>query len=173
MLVLLQLLIALTATRLVRGWNQTGQKHAGEPDIVKSFIVTAPSLLWTLVGMTYLVVGSQIHRRLVSMPSGVSFLVTAFLVLSAFAFKLAFTHEDSPELAVGVLEQANALLPEISLINRARLVFSGLVATAIYAVGASVGNRNKSHQVGKQSILPRVETVSRLFFSVVMVHVIF
>ncbi|KAG7132603.1 GPI ethanolamine phosphate transferase 2 like protein [Verticillium longisporum] len=53
----LQLSLALLSTRLVRAWNQTGQKHAGEPDIVKTFLMASPLTLWALVGATYALLG--------------------------------------------------------------------------------------------------------------------
>src|SRR5690242_14959262 len=49
-------LLALIAHRVIRRWNQTGQKFAGADDIVTSGIFHGNSsiLLWMLVGATYL-----------------------------------------------------------------------------------------------------------------------
>ncbi|OHF00103.1 GPI ethanolamine phosphate transferase [Colletotrichum orchidophilum] len=130
---LVSLLIALTATRLIRGWNQTGQKRAGEPDIVKTFIVTSPSVLWVLVSVTYLLLFVQILRKLRGLPGTVATAASATLVISAFTFKLAFTSEDAPELVTGCLATLNTLIQGVSLVTRARLVFAGIGITALYS----------------------------------------
>ncbi|KAK6210236.1 GPI ethanolamine phosphate transferase [Colletotrichum tabaci] len=130
---LTSLLLALTATRLIRGWNQTGQKHAGEPDIVKTFIVANPSLLWALVSLAYLFLFAQILRKLRGLPRILATATSATLILSAFTFKLAFTSEDAPELVTGLPAFLNALTHGLSLVARARAVFIGLAAVAAYS----------------------------------------
>ncbi|KAK3333890.1 alkaline-phosphatase-like protein [Cercophora scortea] len=125
---LLATVMMLVVTRLIRGWNQTGQKFAGEPDIVKTFLSTSPALLWTLVGATYL----WIHRELVHgfsrLPVPVGFIGATALALAAFNFKLSFTHEDAPELVVGFAQRLLDLdfAQGTSLVSRARAVFAGL-----------------------------------------------
>jgi len=116
----------MAATRLVRGWNQTGQKFAGDPDIVKSFLIPNPRLLWSLVGLTYLWVGLRITRHLRGLPTAALVTVTAGLVSAAFSFKVAFTHEDAPELVVGFAKSLSDALAGPSLVTRARAVFLGL-----------------------------------------------
>ena len=123
---------ALAAARLVRAWNQTGQKFAGEPDIVKTFLYTNPTLLWVLVTVTYL----WIHRRVVNgfsnLPSALNVAGTTGLVLAAFTFKLAFTYEDAPELVVGFAKNIIDVTQGPTLISRARAVFLGLaIATVV------------------------------------------
>ncbi|OBR13914.1 GPI ethanolamine phosphate transferase [Colletotrichum higginsianum IMI 349063] len=130
---LASLLLALTATRLIRGWNQTGQKHAGEPDIVKTFIVANPSLLWALVSLAYLFLFAQIRRKLRGLPRTLATATSATLILSAFTFKIAFTSEDAPELVTGLPAVLNALTQGLSLVARARAVFIGLAAVAAYS----------------------------------------
>ncbi|WQF75866.1 Putative Type I phosphodiesterase/nucleotide pyrophosphatase/phosphate transferase [Colletotrichum destructivum] len=130
---LASLLLALTATRLIRGWNQTGQKHAGEPDIVKTFIVANPSLLWALVSLVYLFLFAQILRKLRGLPRTLATATSATLILSAFTFKLAFTSADAPELVTGLPAVLKALTQGLSLVARARAVFIGLAAVAAYS----------------------------------------
>ena len=125
-------LFALAAARIVRAWNQTGQKFAGEPDIVKTFLHTNPTLLWVLVTVTYL----WIHRRVVNgfsnLPSAINVAGTTGLVLAAFTFKLAFTYEDAPELVVGFAKNIIDVTQGPTLISRARAVFLGLaIATVV------------------------------------------
>ncbi|CAI4211447.1 unnamed protein product [Parascedosporium putredinis] len=128
-------LTAMAATRLVRGWNQTGQKFAGEPDIVKSFMTTYPRFLWLIVMISYIWLQGRLMRRLnqiapiwVSVPSVVA------LMWAAFSFKLAFTNEDSPELVVSPMSDLHAIMPGLALITRARLVFASATAITAYAL---------------------------------------
>lgn len=123
--------LVLAATRLVRGWNQTGQKHAGEPDIVKTFLVERPRVLWLLVSAAYL----WIHRKLMhgfddGLPKLVNVMGSTAVVLAALTFKLAFTLEDTPELVEGIAEPVLAVAPGASLVVRARAVFLGLGVSA-------------------------------------------
>ncbi|KAF4916943.1 GPI ethanolamine phosphate transferase 2 [Colletotrichum viniferum] len=142
-------LLALAATRLVRGWNQTGQKHAGEPDIVKTFVTTNPPLLWTLVGATYLLNFSQLTRRLRGMPAVASAAASGMVVLSAFSFKLAFTHEDSPELVTGIPAAINVVLQGLTLVTRARIVFVGIGALAGYSTYIALSKPSEAAQTAK------------------------
>ncbi|KAK2024357.1 GPI ethanolamine phosphate transferase [Colletotrichum zoysiae] len=137
---LASLLLALTATRLIRGWNQTGQKRAGEPDIVKTFIAANPPFLWTLVSLTYLFLFVQILRQIRGMPRALAVTTSAALALSAFTFKVAFTNEDAPELVTGVPATLNALTQGLSLVTRARSVFTGIAATAAYSTYLMISN---------------------------------
>ncbi|ODA82694.1 hypothetical protein RJ55_01202 [Drechmeria coniospora] len=119
-------ILALLALRLTRGWNQTGQKFAGEPDIVKTFLVPFPQLL----GLPFIVATS----------------LTSILASAAFTFKLAFTVEDSPELVVGWLKTAIERFEGQSLLSRARVVFAVIALIASFAVfqGTKGGRYSKS-----------------------------
>ncbi|KAK4165415.1 GPI ethanolamine phosphate transferase 2 [Cladorrhinum sp. PSN259] len=118
----------LLVTRLIRSWNQTGQKFAGEPDIVKLFLRSNPVLLWTLVIVTYL----WIHQNLVygfsGLPIWLSFAAATGLVLAAFTFKVAFTLEDAPEIVTDFIRKVLELnfTQGADLISRARAVFIGI-----------------------------------------------
>ena len=132
---LLWIMLALTALRLTRSWNQTGQKFAGEPDIVKIFLLEYPQSLWLLVGAMYLVVFVHIIPNLQPLPLVAVTAATSVLVTSAFAFKLAFTGEDAPELVVGVAKMLHDTFQGQSLLLRARIVFgiiSALVVVGVY-----------------------------------------
>lgn len=122
--------------RVIRGWNQTGQKFAGEPDIVKTFLHTSPILLWFLIGTTYIWVHQNLIYGLSGFPIWLSFAVSTGLVLAAFTFKVAFTLEDAPELVTGFargLLQLN-FTHGASLVARARAVFMGIALLAACAV---------------------------------------
>lgn len=118
--------------RITRGWNQTGQKFAGEPDIVTHFMASNPPLLWCLVFATYATVSVELFNTLGNIPTAISGSVVAGLVMSALSFKLAFTNEDAPELIVGFAKTLVNMFDGPSLVNRARAVFLGLGLTSMY-----------------------------------------
>lgn len=137
----------LVATRIIRGWNQTGQKFAGEPDIVKSFIVNEPVRLWALVSVTYLWIHRTLLRGFDGLPTSLSIAGSTGLVLAGFTFKLAFTIEDAPELVAGFARAlADITQGAATLVARAQAVFVGLglgAACVVYfvATGARVSRR--------------------------------
>ncbi|EFX00445.1 GPI ethanolamine phosphate transferase [Grosmannia clavigera kw1407] len=134
---------ALTAFRLVRAWNQTGQKFAGAPDVAKTFLQPQPQLLWALVGATYVLIGWRLAGSLCSSRSQAVVVMPAvvLLVALAFSFKLAFALEDSPELVgdavrpLADLFRSTSTVVNASLVTRARIVFVGLsIATSVVVV---------------------------------------
>lgn len=120
--------------RLLRRWNQTGQKFAAEPDIARSFFPAHPAILWGLVILTYADAGHHLFR---SLPSTALARLSA-LVLTALAlmFKLNFVAADSPELlADSFLSRAVSSWPgSLSLVWQARLIFGGLACYVLLAV---------------------------------------
>lgn len=135
--------VALTVFRVMRAWNQTGQKFAGEPDIVTMFLATHPALLWCLVIASYSLVGGQLFFGLnAEIPMLVSGSLVSGLVLLALSFKLAFTGEDAPELVVGFAKSlADVFVPEggPGLVTRARAVFIGLGFITVIPAGILIG----------------------------------
>ena len=174
----LGMVAAFAAVRLLRGWNQTGQKLAGAPDLAKTFLQPNPALLWTLVVAVYVVVGYQIVRGFVA--NGGQFLYIGFavptvmlFVWSAFSFKLIFTYQESPELVGsfarplvdGILE-----LTEIgarggqgaTLVSRARVVFSGLglaTTAALYLIVVPKTTKTTTPPTTKTQILLPIYTL--------------
>ncbi|KAH7308203.1 alkaline-phosphatase-like protein [Stachybotrys elegans] len=136
--------LSLASLRLVRGWNQTGQKYAGEPDIVKLFLVRYPELLWVLVGSMYIFAAGQILPNLSDLPFLLASSITAILASVAFSFKLAFTAEDAPELVVGFAKALSDTLQGQSLLVRARLVFFFLSALYAFAIYRALSRRERS-----------------------------
>ena len=120
----------LAILRVIRVWNQTGQKHAGEPDIAKTLLPAHTSVLWWLVLATYLDVVQRLSRRALPWTSRrVSFAASLALGLTALSFKVNFTKADAPELLDG-LHLFFFLRPmnEASLIAQARALFIGITA---------------------------------------------
>ncbi|KAM5353787.1 hypothetical protein ACJ41O_000437 [Fusarium nematophilum] len=141
------LFFALAALRLTRGWNQTGQKFAGNPDIVKSYIVTHPQLLWTVLTFSYIILSFRLLARLDKIPYLAGTSLTSVLLLTAYSFKLDFTSEDAPELVVGFARTLNDMFQGQSLLWRARTTFILLAIFTIYGVYRSLtGGRTAQMQ---------------------------
>jgi ethanolaminephosphotransferase len=130
-------LIIMGLLRVIRRWNQTGQKFAGEPDIAKAFLLTRKSYLWiavtsTYVGLTYVGLSGIFSRRhSPSFSNAIGGVVSMSLGLAALTFKLAFVNNDAPELLHGFPQLLLYALERQSLEALARTVFLGLLATAI------------------------------------------
>ncbi|KAL7626028.1 major facilitator superfamily transporter protein [Parahypoxylon ruwenzoriense] len=154
--------IALSAMRLARGWNQTGQKFAGEPDIVTSFVASNPPLLWFLVMTTYAMVSLELFNDLKNTPTVISGSVVAGIVTSVVSFKLAFTNEDAPELVVGFAKTLVYIFDGPSLVNRARAVFLGLGLTSIYPLYSLVTRGTAASKNEAMRILHHIYTLFAL-----------
>lgn len=121
---------------VMRRWNQTGQKYAGQADLATEILTRSPWLLWSLIFLTYSIVPSRLRTR----PGGhglkrmsiLPILVTA----SAFLFKVAFTAAEAPELLKDmiVLKPVVDFAARYPLMSLARVVFLGLANL----VGASL-----------------------------------
>jgi ethanolaminephosphotransferase len=145
----------LACHRLMVRWNQTGQKHAGEADIVHAFFPSHHVMMWLLVLATYLVVGMQLARTSFSGSIiGEGDLALAFvMILPAVIFKLNFTQADAPELVLGLGEQLRGVSANIDLVTQARVVFVMLtLALIIIAIGWKWNDR-KSNANGTYSMV--------------------
>lgn len=145
------------AARLIRRWNQTGQKFAGAPDIAGAFLPHHPRLLWTLILITYLdcfrgIVARQKSRFGSTALAGAFTVLAAWTTLSGFVFKLAFTAADSPELLDSrVLRFAEAYSGRVSLVTQARIVFSGIMALGAMYMFANRRGHDLKPAIGKRN----------------------
>lgn len=119
---------------VTRRWNQTGQKYAGEADLVTEVLKRYPWILWSLMIVTYVVFGQRLHARSLKMGRRLSFL-PILVTASAFVFKAAFTNADAPELLRNMLllEPVLNFATRYPLTSLARVTFLGfgnLLATA-------------------------------------------
>jgi len=115
----------LAVMRLVRAWNQTGQKHAGEPDIARVVLPAHNFILWLLVLATYIDVVQKLARRAVPWSSRhLSSAASFALGIAALGFKVAFTKADAPELLEGLHLFVLRPMEEASLVAQARAFFS-------------------------------------------------
>ncbi len=117
----------LILLRIVRVWNQTGQKRAGEPDIARTVLPAHNMLLWLLILLTYIDVIQRLSRRVLPWASR-HFATAASLALgiAALGFKVAFTKADAPELLEGLGYLILRPMEEASLVAQARAVFTSI-----------------------------------------------
>jgi ethanolaminephosphotransferase len=121
--------------RVVRRWNQTGQKFAGEPDIAKSFFPLHNTILWGAVLTTYFDILQRLSRRGFRQASApISSIVAITLCLAAFSFKVSFTNEDAPELLEGFSRALLEGLENFPLVTQARAVFLGIGVVLVCAL---------------------------------------
>ena len=143
----------LGSLRVLRSWNQTGQKHAGEPDIAKNILPTHNFMLWALVLGTYVDVAQRMSRKLlpgVARPIAISCAIT--LCLAALGFKITFTKADSPELLLGL--QALVLRPmeESSLEAQATAVFFGIALLVCLTISPYASKSSRVKENSKSTI---------------------
>ena len=147
-------IMALVVHRVIRRWNQTGQKYAGADDIVNSGIFHGNSIiLWSLIGATYMDVTLRLARHVArsiatfdaeqkargeieieSTNQNRMMGTIAVLPLSgtAFVFRLAFTAKDAPELTSGLTGDMLDAVEALDLVGLARMVFGGLALSAVW-----------------------------------------
>ena len=119
--------IILALMRVARRWNQTGQKHAGEPDIARTMLPNHKRVLWVLVLATYFNLTQQLARTALSRTSRLISTVYAIaLCVVALGYKVAFTKAEAPELLAGFPTGLLAPLDRITLVVQARAVFIGI-----------------------------------------------
>jgi len=148
---LLLTLLPLLCLRLLRRWNQSGQKYAGAPDIVAAFrsSTSLSLLLWIIVLSTYAHLFTRLAKmfRQAQLPALVGHLWAAAICAVSVAFKIAFTCNDEPELAQSVAQ----LLPEaardvllgvgeLDLVGTARLAFMTIGVAFVYLVMMHLSN---------------------------------
>ena len=151
-------LAILILHRVIRRWNQTGQKYSGAPDVVTSGIFHGNNslFLWVLIGATYLDVTNRVSRHIARSVVGLSnplyrkqvdpqpldhhrvtgTLITLPLCGTAFIFKLAFTVKDAPELTYAITPSLMAWVETLDLVNLARTVFGGVALAFTWIVFA-------------------------------------
>ncbi|KAF2823709.1 alkaline phosphatase-like protein [Ophiobolus disseminans] len=162
----------LALHRVIRRWNQTGQKYAGADDIVNSGIFHSNSIiLWSLIGATYMDVTLRIARHIArsvatfdteqkkrgdieieSTNQNRMMGTIAVLPLSgtAFIFKLAFTAKDAPELTYGLTGDMLDAIESLDLVGLVRMVFGGLALSASWIAFAEWQRSKKRIRRGAQ-----------------------
>ncbi|KAB8237858.1 mannose-ethanolamine phosphotransferase LAS21 [Aspergillus alliaceus] len=119
--------------RVLRRWNQTGQKFAAEPDIARSFFSSHQHALWTLVILTY---ADTCLHILSGLPASVPWqLAGCAVALAAFFFKLLLVASDSPEILGGsFLWPVSTVADAKYLVYHARVVLCGISLLMIFSI---------------------------------------
>ncbi|KNG45144.1 gpi ethanolamine phosphate transferase 2 [Stemphylium lycopersici] len=166
-------IMALAIHRVVRRWNQTGQKYAGADDIVNSGIFHGRNsiILWALIGATYMDITIRLARHVArsiatfdaeqkarknveihSTDQNRMFGTIAVIPLcgTAVIFKLAFTAKDAPELTSGLSTSLMAKVETLELVGLARMVFGGLLLSGCWITFAEWIRSNKRKKRGAQ-----------------------
>ncbi|KAG9566308.1 alkaline phosphatase-like protein, partial [Aureobasidium melanogenum] len=134
--------VLLALHRLSIRWNQTGQKHAGDPDVAHTFFPDHHIILWTLIITAYIQLAFRIGRRTFADILAPEFATISAisLVLPSFVFKLNFTQADAPELVGGLAETIREWTSELDLVTQARTAFVGLsIATLAVLIMVLLG----------------------------------
>jgi len=130
--------LAYVLLGVVRRWRQTGQKYAGDPDLITEVIAPNSWFLWILVSVTYALPSRNLSARASKwMGSPQMGLLPVLVTISAFLFKIAFTAADAPELlrAFPILNPMVGFVSSYPLLKLAQVVFLGLThlgACSIY-----------------------------------------
>jgi ethanolaminephosphotransferase len=165
-------IMALAIHRIIRRWNQTGQKYAGADDIVNSGLFHGRNsvLLWILIGATYMDITIRLARHVArsvgtfdanqksrnveieSTDQNRMLGTIAVLPLcgTAFVFKLAFTAKDAPELTSGINADLMAKVETLELVGLARMVFGGLFLSGCWIAFGEWIRSNRRKKRGTQ-----------------------
>ncbi|KAI9757849.1 MAG: major facilitator super transporter protein [Chaenotheca gracillima] len=128
-------LLLLATLRLMRRWNQTGQKFAGSDDIAKTFFPEHNFIMWIAVVATYLDLLRRVSGRgFRRIPSELATMVAIALCLASGGFKAAFTYADAPELLRGLPLPILNGLARAPLVSQARAVFVGVAIALAYFI---------------------------------------
>lgn len=131
--------------RIIRSWNQTGQKHAGESDIVKSVFPAHIRLLWCLVFVTYLDVARRLSQSgVLQVFNRISSVLSLILCGMALQFKLSFTKLDAPELLDGLPQIFWRWGEDVSLVVQSRAVFLSIGTTMLLVILSKAYQRTTS-----------------------------
>lgn len=148
-------IVVLVVLRVVRSWNQTGQKHAGEADIGKTLLPLHTFVLWFLVLTTFITVTLRFGQSVLpQISSHVAVASSVTLCIATLGFKIAFTKAEAPELLVGFETSFSRLMEEASLLAQARAVFIGIAAVIFLTTFSKAYHRSISGKKTEGKQLP-------------------
>ena len=129
----------LLTSRVTQVWNQTGQKHTGEPDIARNLLVRHNFSLWFLVLISFVEVTQRLSHGIIPFASRrISTAASVVIGTASFGFKVAFTKADAPELLNGLGSVVPRIFEEVSLVAVARAVFLGIGILILLTASSSV-----------------------------------
>ncbi|OKL56752.1 hypothetical protein UA08_07882 [Talaromyces atroroseus] len=152
-----------TIGRIVRRWNQTGQKFAGEPDIVHFLASSQPRLLWVFILLTYMancrgLIRSTPFGNKLSLSNALWTVLSVVVSTAALVFKLSFTAADAPEILDPFMLKATEPEFRTTLVIQARLAFLGIAMIVAIFVFFNVKSRG-SHDVRRKCLLHEALTL--------------
>lgn len=140
--------------RVIRAWNQTGQKNARQFDIARGLFPAHNYFLWTVVFATHVAVVRKMAVLTRSRRARMlSTAIASVLCVMGLLFKVSFTLADSPELLRGFDISRISVLGGTDLVKQARTVFLGMI---IYASGVTLSHRGRTAKTkpGERDITP-------------------
>lgn len=132
----------MTALRVLRRWNQSGQKYAGSPDIAL-LLRQHPESLALLDLLTYVVMAYDLCTSL-PIPSATPQILA--LVLATGLFKLIFTFNDAPELfgaTAPVMQSLSSRLPGLVALSQIVFVLCGVYILTVCPFAAKDGSKKR------------------------------
>lgn len=155
--------IIIALHRLAVRWNQTGQKHAGEPDIVHAFFPDHHISMWILILATYLMIGYMVHFRTCSglMAPELTALIDTVIAFPII-FKLNFTQADAPELVLGLAERLREMTEVLTLVLQARISFVMVFLAAVLVTTFAWRRSKGRHWSDLQSSSTAISLTERL-----------
>ncbi|CAN6674864.1 GPI ethanolamine phosphate transferase 2 [Trichomonascus vanleenenianus] len=127
--------VCLVLVRIIRGWNQTGQKYAGGPDIAKYLELDQNStVLWFFITLYYAQLTERLWRSCFSDVNSMAGFVFSFTTtVSSLMFKMHMAYEagDAVPSIVAKLVESGEDNPDM-LISLARLSFFTIGVGALY-----------------------------------------
>ncbi|KAL3469390.1 alkaline-phosphatase-like protein [Aspergillus californicus] len=145
-------IILAISHRILRRWNQTGQKLAAEPDIARTYFPIHQGILWALVALSY----ADIYLHLIgNIPSSpISRLACLVITIMTFMFKLVFTASESPELiGESPIRHLATILSGVSIVLYARLVMLTIAMLSLSSVFFTKSGRTFSKNTVSPSSL--------------------
>ncbi|KAK6511498.1 major facilitator superfamily transporter protein [Arthrobotrys musiformis] len=152
-------IILLLLLRLTRRWNQTGQKHAGAPDITNPFLTNNPTILWTLVFFSYTDMFFRLKRSLSTRSSPIVGSVMAISpIVASILFKLSMAALDTRELLPQFLTPLADNFSKIPPVTQAQIVFSLLLLQTTYLLLSH-------HLTPSKKIIPALHNILTIFLA--------
>ncbi|ODV92804.1 hypothetical protein CANCADRAFT_1398 [Tortispora caseinolytica NRRL Y-17796] len=132
------LTIVLGIFRILRRWNQSGQKYAGSDDIAK-YLAQDSAFLFTVNCATYglflLIVWRYIYFK--NMPGMLDAASASIVTFTIFTFKVSMAialGEEVPTIVVEVLEDLGLHAVQPTLVQLARYSYFFIAMTIVYAL---------------------------------------
>lgn len=152
--------LLLSLHRIANRWNQTGQKHAGAPDMSRHYFPSDTGNLWLIATLAYVYFGTGVTSRSLKgiFPPAIASILVLATVVCGMIFKFNFTLADAPELVGkggGPFSYLRRLVEGHDLVFQARVTFTLLGLLFITTLAG--------HSAQSRRSTLRVRLIDRLF----------